>query len=192
MRKWKSLVKFLPSIGSWVIAGGLQVSGIEKPLLGYFLMGLGIVLLIIPFWSPIRKMVKGKPSLEVTIQDVRTGTLLYDNGQDIVQFFIHLTLEASGEIQLGALDLVVEGKTYRKVCKPEKLPTTLVKGIESYEVEYRVPDANKLLIQHGAVKAGWFPESTMSDKAYLHIIAGNVDFTTKPFLLVSHKEGSQS
>ena len=94
----------------------------------------------------------GKPSLKVTVQDVRTGPLLYDNGQDIVQFFVHLTLEASREIQLGALDLVVEGKTYKKVCKPVELPTALVKGIESYEVEYRLPDANRLLIQHGIQK----------------------------------------
>jgi hypothetical protein len=51
----KTILRLLPSIGSWVIAGGLQVSGIEIPWLGYSLMILGIFLLIIPIYPYIRR-----------------------------------------------------------------------------------------------------------------------------------------
>lgn len=47
--------KFIPAIASFLIAVGLQVSGIESPLFGYSLIILGGLLLIIPLWPIIRK-----------------------------------------------------------------------------------------------------------------------------------------
>lgn len=48
------LIKSIPSISFWIIAGGLEVSGIEIPWLGYTLIGLGAILLLIPAWPYIR------------------------------------------------------------------------------------------------------------------------------------------
>lgn len=51
----RGIIKFIPAIASFLIGVGLQVSGIEIPLLGYSLMILGGLLLIIPLWPIIRK-----------------------------------------------------------------------------------------------------------------------------------------
>jgi hypothetical protein len=48
---WKRILQFLPSIGLFVIGGGLQLSGVEIPWLGFSLIGLGGLLLIIPLYS---------------------------------------------------------------------------------------------------------------------------------------------
>lgn len=56
---WNTILKFLPSVGLWIIGGGLQVSGVEIPWLGFTLIGLGFICLTIPgfhYW----KVLKGK------------------------------------------------------------------------------------------------------------------------------------
>lgn len=58
---YKTAFKFLPSIGSWIIAGGLQLSGIEIPWLGYSLMAGGTMMLLFPAWPLIRKYRLKKP-----------------------------------------------------------------------------------------------------------------------------------
>lgn len=40
-----------------IVGVGLEVSGIQVPLLGYSLMGLGVLLLAIPFWPTLRRLV---------------------------------------------------------------------------------------------------------------------------------------
>ena len=50
------IVPYLPSVAGFLAAAGLQVSGIQIPLLGYALMALSLGLLIIPGWKYIRRL----------------------------------------------------------------------------------------------------------------------------------------
>jgi hypothetical protein len=50
----RTVLKFIPAVGTFLLGGGLQISGIVIPWLGYSLMGFGLVLLFIPFWSLIK------------------------------------------------------------------------------------------------------------------------------------------
>lgn len=51
----KNLVQYIPSLASFLIGGGLQISGIVVPWLGYSLIGLGLLLLLIPIRSYKRR-----------------------------------------------------------------------------------------------------------------------------------------
>jgi hypothetical protein len=52
----RKIIPYIPSIASFLIGGGLQVSGIQIPWLGYSLIALGVILLIIPSWSLIKRI----------------------------------------------------------------------------------------------------------------------------------------
>jgi hypothetical protein len=132
--------------------------------------------------------------LKVAIQNVRIGTLLFDDRREIIQFFISLTLEAH-RTSLGALDLVFEDKP---LCKPLELPTKFVKRKETYEVEYRVPgDGAGLLLLQGELKRRQAPDNEWP-QAYFHVLAGGLNFNTRPFPILTpdewltlHKKGYQ-
>lgn len=154
---------------------------------------------VILFVAYNRKSIKGfilrkprstkvKPPLRVTITKVDFGHRLFDNGEGIIQFLINLTLKASPEIQLGKLDLVYDGKPYPPVGG---LPTSSVKGIQSYEVEYRVyGDSGYFHVLRGLIEENSGSESQLPD-VQLRIMAGGFDFT-EPVPLVSRKIGSRT
>lgn len=52
---WRKTIQYIPAVATFVIGGGLQVSGIEIPWLGYSLMGFGVLLLLIPVWLYVRR-----------------------------------------------------------------------------------------------------------------------------------------
>jgi hypothetical protein len=52
---WRKISPYIPAFAFFIIGGGLQVSGIKIPWLGYFLMGFGVLLLFIPVWLYIRR-----------------------------------------------------------------------------------------------------------------------------------------
>ncbi|MFH0941790.1 MAG: hypothetical protein V1823_02035 [Chloroflexota bacterium] len=159
--------------------------------IGLFIIGISFV--IWAYWAAINNVVfqrKTKtPPLKIIIHNANVGNRLYDDGNEIIQFLIRLTLVSSSETQLDKLYLVYEGQSYA----PLNMPTTLVKGTESYEVEYRVPgDAGGYLILQGVL--------TQSGKelqqAYFSVVGGGLDCITEPFpipapdnWLVSHKKG---
>ena len=60
-----TVARFLPSVATFIIGAGRQVSGITLPWLGYSMMGFGVALLIIRFW-PWR--VLSKSGLQVHAQ----------------------------------------------------------------------------------------------------------------------------
>ncbi|MFC1990806.1 hypothetical protein ACFLU9_01475 [Chloroflexota bacterium] len=136
----------------------------------------------------------GQP-LEVIVQKVSIGRMLFDEGKEITQFLVQLTLKASGEIQLSKLDLVYEDRPYPAL----PLPTKLVRNTESYEVEYRVPGSSaQRTIQYGLLEERQAPDSERP-QASIHILAGGLDINTHPFpiptpknWLVSHKSDSQT
>ena len=123
-------------------------------------------------------LTKQAVAFEVTVQNVSIGSLLFDKDQKITQFLIRLTLKASGEIQLSKLDLVYEDMPY----EPVRLPTILVKGTESYEVEYRVPGSAAIRL----AKYGYAPNNEQP-QAYFNVLGGGLDFNTKPFSIFTPK-----
>jgi hypothetical protein len=128
-----------------------------------------------------------EPSLKVTITRLEIGKALSDNGQDSIQFLISLIFKASPEIKLSKLDLVYDGRPYKPILG---LPTSIVKGTESHEVEYRVyGDAGRLKILIGLIECGGASENQLPE-VYLRIMAGELDFI-ESIRLVSHKEDSQ-
>lgn len=52
----RKAAKFIPAIATFLIGGGLQLSGIQIPWLGYGLMIAGVLLFVIPAWSYIRRL----------------------------------------------------------------------------------------------------------------------------------------
>lgn len=76
---WNKIKIFLPSIGFWIIGGGLQISGVEIPWLGFTLIGLGFVLLVIPgyqYWKSSRsKSIKKDFEKEVDKSENLPNTL---------------------------------------------------------------------------------------------------------------------
>jgi len=65
----RKILRFIPSIALFLIAGGLQLSGIQIPWLGYWLMIAGAVLLVIPALPVIRKL-KSKQRLVVSMAGI--------------------------------------------------------------------------------------------------------------------------
>ena len=59
------VIQFIPAFASFVIAAGLQMSGVEVPWLGYTLIGLGVSLLTIPAWPIIGRIRLRSPVLMV-------------------------------------------------------------------------------------------------------------------------------
>jgi hypothetical protein len=66
----RKVIQYIPAGATFLIGGGLQVSGIVIPWLGYSLMGLGILLLLIPAW-PFINNIRAKPKLKVEKSEFR-------------------------------------------------------------------------------------------------------------------------
>ncbi len=61
------------------------------------------------------------------------------------------------------------------------MPTKIVERVESYEVKYEVPgNYGTLLIDQGVREQQKAPDSKWP-QAYIHVMAGGLDFNTEPF-----------
>jgi len=93
----KTALKFLPSIGSWIVAGGLELSGIEIPWLGYSLMAAGTMLLLFPAWPLVRKYRLRNP-------------IILTGGHTVPSQVIQPDIEYSTEIAELLDELIQEGE----------------------------------------------------------------------------------
>ena len=66
----RKVIQYIPAGATFLIGGGLQVSGIVIPWLGYSLMGLGVLFLLIPAW-PFINNIHAKPKLKVEKSEFR-------------------------------------------------------------------------------------------------------------------------
>lgn len=172
---------------------------------GITIFGIVLLVKVLQRTSKIIQNEKVKPSLRVVVNRVKL-----DNSAKTgwVVFSVSMTLEPSGPIQLGKLDFDYSPElSIYPLCPAMKgpypplggLPTILVERIESYEVKYEVPGKyGTLLIEQGVLEAQKAPDSKWP-QAYIHVMAGGLDFTTEPFLvptpkrqLTPDKEGSQT
>jgi hypothetical protein len=91
---WKFISKFIPSIASFFFWVGLQMTGIIIPWLGYFLIGLAVLLLLIPAWPYIKqgKFKKGANKMLIVL-----GALIILGGVFGGGFLIKSQLDFNGE-----------------------------------------------------------------------------------------------
>jgi hypothetical protein len=101
----RKLIQYIPAVATFLIGGGLQVSGIEIPWLGYSLMGLGVLLLLIPL--KLTKSNKGaKPKLKVEKSEFRP-----------LKWVLKIINESedTAENCIGTLEMVEEAKPLKDV-----------------------------------------------------------------------------
>ena len=109
--------------------------------------------------------------LEVTTPSIKIGERI---SNDSFLLLVTVQFQPSAPIQLGKLDLVYDGKPY----EPMELPTKLVERVETYEVKYKISGfRGNFLIEAGLREKNNVPENKWP-QAYLHVIAGDLDFNT--------------
>ncbi len=142
------------------------------------------------YWLRKPKDSKGKASLKVMVNNVKIDS---SPQNDKVLFLVNMTLEPLNPIQLGKLDFVYKpSDLVRSVSYPPLggLPTTLVKGIESYEVKYEVAGfIGDLRIESGFHELRKDPGSKWP-QGYIHVMAGGLDFNTNSFPVPTPKRQS--
>lgn len=191
----------------WIVAVAIQIGGWVNQRIAITLLVIAFIwsAISVIYWIKKRKRAgKVKPSLRVVVNRVKIDD---SPKTGWVVFSVSMSLESSAPIQLSKLDFDYSPElSIYPLCPAMKgpypplggLPTTLVERIESYEVKYEVPGKyGTLLIEQGVLEAQKVPDSKWP-QAYIHVMAGGLDFTTKPFLvptpkrqLTPHKEGPQ-
>lgn len=68
---WKTISKFIPTLVTILFWVGLQMSGIVIPWLGYLLMGLAVLLLLIPGWSLVKRILSNIRRLRLILEPMQ-------------------------------------------------------------------------------------------------------------------------
>lgn len=134
-------------------------------------------------------------------------TMLYSKiggtfSSSIFTLLVTVKFEPLEPIQLGKLDLVYKfspESRYITYSPSGGLPTKLIERVETHEVGYEISGfSGDFLLKIGFLEQSNRPESEWP-QAYLHVLAGNLDFITTEVptptperLLTSGKEGSQN
>lgn len=173
------IIKLALSIASFAVAAGLQLSGVKIPWLGYGLVGAGVLLLVVPGWPYIRQL--WMPALRVEVKHCEFDSL--DPRSIEAALAVHVLFRpCSPPIQLASVQLFFEGRYHEPVVD---LPKRIERD-ETYKLLFRVGDslATRWMIQ--GLNQGEGSGKAISEqewpKAHLHIVAGALDFKTKPFL----------
>ncbi len=163
-----------------------------------------VILLVVYNRKWIKRRFKPKSDkdispLKVTILYSKIGRTISSNSFVLL---VTIKFEPSEPIQLGKFDLVYKPSPesrYITFSPLSGLPTKLIERVETYEVEYEISGfSGDFLIKIGFLEQSNRPESEWP-QAHLHVLAGNLDFTTvevpaptPKWLLTSDKEGSQT
>ena len=188
-----TLAGTLLSSTGWVSVGWAKF----LTIFGFAGIAIGLGLILAPIISSrINRgkinAIKTELPLKIIFHNATVGMRQYDNNQQITQFLIRLTLISPNETQLDNLYLEYDRQSYPPVEKP----TILVKGTQSYDIEYRVPGSAGLRL----AKQGYLQNSGGElVQAHFSVVGGGLNgIATKPFpipvtenWLASHKEGYQ-
>ena len=189
-----------------MLALALNMAGITLPIgwarvlwsISGALILFAIIVAIRAYVVPLFR--KGESSaLKVTIPCIKIGRMVSNNNFILL---VTVKFEPSAPIQLGKLDLVYKPSALSKYITSSplgRLPTKLVERVETYEVEYEISGfRGDFLLETGFREKKNIPESKWP-QAYLHVLAGNLDFNTDKvpmptptWMLASGKEDSQN
>jgi hypothetical protein len=141
---WKTALKYIPTVAMLIIGGGLEVSGVEIPWLGYSLMIIGGFLLIIPAWPTIKRMRFQKP-------------IIITSGQ------------VTSKNQLDKLGLVIKAIDEARVIQP-KSDETVVYITEANGLTRMYPEELRDILlklqEQGTLTLETFPEWLLSDTPF--------------------------
>ncbi|MBI3953832.1 MAG: hypothetical protein HY330_04905 [Chloroflexi bacterium] len=189
-------IYFIPSLAAWLIAGGLEVSGIEIPWLGYGLIALGLALLVIPAWPFIKRIQVhlSKPkevvpnttesALEVNVSSCVTGPDMMK--PSFLWETVECTLRAGHPpMQVAKLQLLIGGERVDAVeLDGEKArPFSMTHSTESHTIRYNPPATTILKGNRRNPDGTTKPEWTRDYTARLSVLAGGQEHLSNEFVL---------